>query len=196
MQPLNQDKNLFLALKQGEIFSFRQIYSLHWSVLYKYAYNIIRNKDVCEEIVQETFFSLWNKREELQITHSLQAYLFTAVKYQTLNFIRAEKVRSAYAESFTAFESRLVDNSNEENIHLADLKKHVEIEISKLPEKCQQIYRLSRNENQSIKNISSLLNLSHKTVENQLSKALKHLRSSLGNFLFLFISLYLSLSVS
>ncbi|MDN5286921.1 MAG: polymerase, sigma-24 subunit, subfamily [Mucilaginibacter sp.] len=171
-------------MKKGDIAAFEKIYQLYWSGLYSYAYNILRNKVICEEIVQEIFFSLWNKRDELKITHSLKAYLFTAIKFQTLNYIKSEKVKKDYAASYTAFEKNFFDNSNEENIYFSDLKNKVENEVSKLPQKCQQIYRLSRDEHQSIKNIADLLNISHKTVENQLTKALKYLRSSLGDFLF------------
>ncbi|WP_176851985.1 RNA polymerase sigma-70 factor [Mucilaginibacter sp. OK268] len=170
-------------MKKGNIAAFEEIYRLYWSGLYSYAYNILRNKVVCEEIVQEIFLSLWNKRHELKITHSLKAYLFTAIKFQTLNYIKSEKVKRHYAESYSNFEKIFFDNSNEENIYLSDLKLKVEKEVSKLPEKCQQIYRLSRDKHQSIKNIADLLNISHKTVENQLTKALKYLRSSLGDFL-------------
>lgn len=162
--------------------AFEQIYQLYWSDLYNYAYNIVRDKVVCEEIIQETFFSLWNKRGSLQIAQSINAYLFTAVKFQTINYIRSEKVKRDYAASYTSFTKKAFDNSNEEHIHLSDLKGMVEKEVSKLPDKCQQIFRLSRNEHQSIKNIADLMNISHKTVENQLSKALRQLRSSLGQF--------------
>lgn len=149
----------------------------------------MRNKLVCEEIIQETFFSLWTKRQELQITHSIRAYLFTAVKFQTINYIRSEKVKREYASSYANFKAVSFDNSNEESIHLSDLKGQIETEVSKLPEKCQQIFRLSRNEHQSIKSIADLLNISHKTVENQLTKALRQLRSSLGQFFSLSIIL-------
>jgi RNA polymerase sigma-70 factor (family 1) len=154
----------------------------YWSDLYCYVYNILRNKLVCEEIIQETFFSLWNKRQELQITHSIRAYLFTAVKFQAINYIRSEKVKRDYAASYADFKKQSYDNSNEEYIQLSDLKGLIEEEVSRLPEKCQQIFRLSRNDHQSIKNIADLLNISHKTVENQLTKALRQLRSSLGQF--------------
>lgn len=187
--------NLLIELKQGNSVAFRKIYELYWSDLYQYAYNIIRNKEISKEILQETFLSLWNKRHELQITFSLPAYLFTAVKYQILNHIQSLKVRTDYAASFAAFYQSAADNSNEENIYFADLKKHVESEVSKLPERCRQIFQLSRNEHQSIQSISDLLNLSHKTVENQLTKALKHLRSSLSHLLLLFIAFQCSLQL-
>lgn len=187
------DKDLFLELKQGKVSVFKRIYDDYWYDLYRYAYNIVRDKGVSEEIVQETFFSLWNKRQKLQVDRSMRAYLFTAVKYQTISHIRAAKVRTNYAAGFAWFESTMVDNSNEENIHFSDLKRHIEVETAKLPEKCRQIFQMSRNEHQSVQAISDMLNLSHKTVENQLSKALKHLRSSLGHFLFVFVAFALSL---
>lgn len=184
---------MVLYLNKGKVDAFEQIYQSHWSDLYNYAYNILRDKLICEEIVQETFFSLWAKRQELKITHSLRAYLFRAVKFQTLNYMRSEKVKRNYAANYVSFKNLSFDNSNEENIHLSDLKNRVETEISKLPEKCQQIFRLSRNEHQSIKNIADLLNISHKTVENQLTKALKQLRSSLGQFFSLLILLLVTI---
>ncbi len=179
-------------MNKGNIDAFEQIYQCYWSDLYSYAYNILRNRLVCEEIVQETFFSLWMKRGELQITYSLRGYLFRAVRFQTLNYIRSEKVKKEYAASYIAFKKASFDNSNEENIDLSDLKNLVENEVSKLPEKCQQIFRLSRNEHQSVKKIADLLNISHKTVENQLSKALKQLRSSLGQFFSLLVLILLA----
>lgn len=147
---------------------------------------------VCEEIIQEVFFSFWNKRNSLEISQSLKAYLFTAVKFQILKYIRTEKLYLQYAESYSAFRLGLVDNSNEESINLNNLKNTIETEVAKLPEKCQQIFRLSRNEHQSIKTISDLLQISHKTVENQLTKALKHLRSSLGELLVLSVTVLLN----
>ncbi|SEB00849.1 RNA polymerase sigma-70 factor [Pedobacter hartonius] len=173
----------------GEIDAFEQVYQFYWSDLYRYAYNILRNKLICEEIVQETFFSLWTKRKDLKITHSIGAYLFTAVKFQTINYIRSEKVKRDYASNYANFKASYVDNSNEEHIHLSDLKSLIENEVSKLPEKCQKIFRMSRNEHQSIKSIADLLNISHKTVENQLTKALRQLRTSLGQFFSLTIML-------
>lgn len=147
---------------------------------------------ICEEIIQEVFFSLWNKRKSLEITQSLKAYLFTAVKFQVLKHIRTEKLYSQYAANYFVFQQNWVDNSNEESINLNNLKNTIETEVAKLPEKCQQIFRLSRNEHQSIKTISDLLQISHKTVENQLTKALKHLRSSLGELLVLSVTVLLN----
>lgn len=180
-------KNTLKLLQEGKFSEFDNIYQEYWASLYAFAYNTIRNKLVCEEIIQETFLSLWTKKESLQISTSIESYLYAAVKYQVINYIRSEKVKEHYALSYASFYAEFVDNSTEENIRLSDLKSHLENEVSKLPERCQQIFRLSRNDHHPVKTIAGLLNISHKTVENQLTKALKHLRSSLGEFLMIFI---------
>jgi len=183
----HEEEGLIKSLVGGNVAAFERVYQEFSANLYAHAYNILRNKGVCEEIVQETFYSLWTNRENLQITHSLQSYLFTAVKFRTLNYIKSEKVRKNYAASYSVFENLQVDNSNEESIHLFDLKVQIEKEVLRLPEKCQRVFRLSRNEHQSIQNIAESLGISHKTVENQLTKALKQLRASLGQYLFQYI---------
>lgn len=92
-------------------------------------------------------------------------------------------MRDSYYNDFLAFSSTYSDNSNEEAVNLKQLKEAIELNVGGLPDKCQQIFRMSRYQNMSIKEISEKLGISHKTVENQLTKALKHLRKSLGEFM-------------
>lgn len=167
--------------------AYECIYNNYWQPLYAYVYNRLKSKEAAEEIIQEVFFSLWSRRETLEITHSLSAYLYTAVKYQLFNYIKADKVRKTYADHFTRYEKKMTDNSNEENIEFSDLITAVEKEVTKLPEKCQQVFRMSRNEHRSIRDIAALLNISHKTVENHLTKALRHLRTAFGEYLWLLL---------
>jgi RNA polymerase sigma-70 factor (family 1) len=142
----------------------------------------LKTKEAAEEIIQDVFFSLWTRRSELTLTHSLSAYLFTAVKYQVFNYIKADKVRKTYASNFSLYKEKMMDNSNEENIELTDLVNAVEKEVSRLPEKCQLVYRMSRNEHRSIHDIAETLNISHKTVENHLTKALRQLRLAFSEY--------------
>ncbi|WP_343668678.1 RNA polymerase sigma-70 factor [Chitinophaga sp.] len=160
------------------------MYNEYWPRLFAYVYNRLKSKEITEEIIQEVFFSLWNRRGELSLTHSLNAYLFTAVKYQLFNYMKADKVRRAYASSYAQFVD--ADHSNEQYMAYADLVNAVEKEVSRLPEKCQQVYRMSRNEHRSIQDIATALNISHKTVENHLTRALKHLRIAFREYFWLF----------
>lgn len=156
--------------------AYEYIYNKYWPLLYAYVYNRLKSKEITEELIQEVFFSLWNRRADIHIQQTLSAYLYTAVKYQIFNYIKADKVRKTYVSSFARYNDLLQDNSNEEYVASADLANAVEKEVSSLPEKCQQVFRMSRHEHRSIHDIADALNISHKTVENHLSKALKHLR--------------------
>jgi RNA polymerase sigma-70 factor (ECF subfamily) len=173
------EARMISLLRSGDMQAFKAIYDQYWPKLYGYIFNRTSDREVAEEIVQEVFISLWNKREELQLTHTLSAYLFGAIRYQLLNYIRNCKTRKTYATDFFEYREQLSDNSNEEKIEASNLRQAMEKEISRLPEKCQQIFRMSRHQHLSINDIATLLNISHKTVENQLTKALRQLRTAL-----------------
>lgn len=175
--------DLLSLLKNGDSKSFELIYDRFADRLYHYIYNRVNNKDVSEEIVQEIFVSLWSKRETVQIMTSLDAYLFGAAKYRILTYIRSERVRNKYAASFASFSTASLDNSNEEMMDLKDLQYSIDTSIAELPEKCRTAFRLSRMEHKPISQIAERMNISKRTVENYLSQALKHLRTSLGEFL-------------
>jgi RNA polymerase sigma-70 factor (family 1) len=183
---MQDDLQLLRLLNQGDKKAFEAIYDRYAQSLFRYVYNHTRIKEVSEEIVQEIFVSLWTKREDLNI-ESLNAYLYRASKYQVLSYIRSDKVRKKYAAEFVLFLAGRHDNSLEEFMNVNDLQIMIEGAISKLPERCQTVFRLSRFENASIQEIAERLNISTGTVENYLSQALKHLRSSLGDFLFFII---------
>ncbi len=178
----NEGESIALLIS-GDQDAYEAIYNEYWPRLFAYVYNRLKSKAITEEIIQEVFFSLWNRRSELKLNHSLNAYLFTAVRYQLFNYMKADKVRRAYASSYAQFLD--ADHSNEQYMAYADLVNAVEKEVSRLPEKCQQVYRMSRNEHQSIQDIATALNISHKTVENHLTRALKHLRIAFREYFWL-----------
>lgn len=178
-------------LKEGNIEAYEHIYNRYWSRLYAYAYNRLKDKAAAEEIIQEVFFSLWMKHATLDLTHSLSAYLFTAVKYQLFNYIRTSQVRQHYARHFSQFLESTADSSGEEDIEAKDLKAAMDKEVEKLPEKCRQIFRMSRQEHRSIHDIAATLNISHKTVENHLTKALRQLRIAFLQHLWWLVCLFL-----
>lgn len=163
--------------------TFESLYNLFADRLYRYVYCRVRSKAQTEEIVQEIFVSLWRNRRKLEINTSVEAYLFSAAKYKILSFVRSEKVRKKYAEDFTIFASKHYDNSVEEMTDLMDLQFVINKRIAELPEKCQTAFRMSRIEHEPIPRIAEKMNISTGTVENYISRALKHLRTSLGELL-------------
>jgi RNA polymerase sigma-70 factor (ECF subfamily) len=151
--------------------------------LYVYVYSRTNSSDLSFEITQEVFVSLWQRRNEVVFHTSLSAYLYTCVRYKIIRHINKSKLREKYYRDFLSYAGLSVDNSNEEQVNYNDINKLIEQKVSELPKKCQKIFRLSRYNDLSIKEISQLLNISHKTVENQLTIALKYLRKSLGKLM-------------
>ncbi|WP_207421111.1 RNA polymerase sigma-70 factor [Desertivirga brevis] len=176
--------DLIKGLQNGEVLYFEKIYAKYSSRLYTSAYNILRNKQVCEDIVQELFIELWVKREKLQI-QNLKSYLYTAVRNKVLMTIRSGKV----VLDLEVVEMLVSEYDADNGVLQKELQENLEKGISELPEKCREVFVLSRKQQLSHKEIANLLNISVKTVENHLTIALRRLRASMADFLLLVISM-------
>lgn len=161
--------------------AFEEIYNRYWNKLYSAAYKRVQSKEVSEELVQDLFTSLWLNRKTVNVHTSLAAYLFTSVRYLVLNHVQKEMVRASYKESL---QLNRVDNSTEETVLLNDLVLNLNAAVEQLPVKCKSVFELSRKEYKSNKEIAAELGISEKTVENQLTKALRRLRLGLNSLLF------------
>lgn len=179
--------NLLSLLNSGDQQAFEAIYDCFADRLYRYIYSRIGIKEDTEEILQEIFVSLWVRRGSLEITTSLDSYLFGAAKHKILSHLRSERVRKKYAAELARFAADRMVNSSEELLQLKDLEQTINERISELPEKCQAVFRMSRMEHEPIQYIAERMNISMRTVENYISQALKHLRTSLGEFLVVLI---------
>ena len=171
------------SIKLKDKASLEEIYKQYWSKLYVYAFNVLRERKICEDIVQEIFVGLWIKRNDIQISN-LDSYLYQSVKYQIFNHFRRSKYKRQLMERLNE-ESRKykIDESYEKK----ELKVHIKNAISKLPEQRRLIFQMSRYEGLSNKEISDNLNISLQTVKNQISESLKFIRKSLKNlYMFLF----------
>ncbi len=186
---LHEDENLVVDLRKGDQQAFEAIYRKYWKKLYTFARNRLRFEDAAEEIVQDVFTSLWLKRETLVIRKSLQSYLYSAVRYCVYAYLDAQAVREGYSQEAS---SRLSEghNSVEDTLSFEELSERLEKEVSALPEKCQQVFRLRKQEELSIKEIAQQLNVSPKAVEGHLTRALKALRIGLQDFLSLVWLIY------
>jgi len=174
------DDALLVLLMKGDMSAFEETYNRYWRRLYSMAYKRIRIKEIAEELVQDIFTSLWINRSKVNV-ESLSAYLLTAMKYKVINYLRHEMVKSMYVRQEVDLTS-VLDNSTEENVLLHDLEVALDQEITKLPAGCQTVFKLSRQQNLSMKQVANQLGISEKTVENQLGKANKVLRANLRHF--------------
>ena len=177
------DQHLLTLMGRDDKRAFDFLYERHFDKLFGYVYNRVHCKEDAEEIVQNVFYSFWTKRFSLLINISVSAYLYGACKNLIIRGMRDEKVRRTYLDQLNYITHQAVDNSNEELIRLHDVELTIERSLLGLSSRCQEIFKLSRHQNRSIKEIAQELNISQKTVENQLTAALKHLRVSLGEFM-------------
>lgn len=186
---LNDDQ-LMCLLKENNRAAFEEIYRRYWRKLYRIALAKLHSKEIAEELVQDIFVSFWQNRQKIVLYASLAAYLSTAVRYLVFKYFQSNKIRESYRNSLPHYE--LSENTTEQEIMLQNLMDAYKQGVSDLPERCREVFTLSREENYSVKEIASQLHISEKTVENQITKALKSLRISLKNFTLL-ISLFLHL---
>jgi RNA polymerase sigma-70 factor (ECF subfamily) len=166
---------LFNKLKDGDRSSFRFFFDAYYSDLCNYVNLFVRNESLSEEIVQDVFIYLWNNREKINIGKSVRAYLYTASKNKGLNHIRDEKVRARILSDLTDIGHDRVPQPDE----IMEEKEYQHMfsgVIDQLPPRCREIFLLSRMHGYTNEQIATELKISHKTVENQMTIALRKMR--------------------
>lgn len=175
-------------LRSGNIHVYEMIFRTHYEPLCNYAFTFVRDKDEAEEIVQGTFLQLWEKRGAIDIHSSLKSYLYAMVRNRCLNAIKHEKVRRQHiTQELLTLEDK-VEHVSEE-VAGAELEERIHLAIEKLPQQCRMVFKLSRFEELKYAEIAVQLNISVKTVENHMGKALKVMREQLKDYLPLIIFL-------
>jgi RNA polymerase sigma-70 factor, ECF subfamily len=183
------DVELADLLKSDDTGAFTELYNRYKGLLYIYACKITKDDDIAEDLVQELFINIWDKRKSINFTSSICSYLYSAVRYKFFDLVDKQKVRADYVQAFQLFLDKgeyLTDNYILEK----ELSATIEKEISNLPSKMREVFLLSRKENISNKEIAQRLDISEKTVKNQLSIALKTLKTKLGLLTFLFMLIH------
>ena len=172
-----KDHNLFEEIRNGNEVAFNKAFDLYYSRLCFFADQILHDFDLSRSIVQQVFVDLWIKRDQLLII-SLQAYLYNSTRNASLDVLKHKKVESRYLSSLEQNES-VVETDLMEAAELAD---RINRAIQNLPEKCREIFLLCRFEGLKYAEIADRLNISVKTVEMQVSIALKKLRRELSDY--------------
>jgi RNA polymerase sigma-70 factor, ECF subfamily len=162
--------------------AFEQVFKTNFKNLHAYAYTIIRDDIMAEEIVQNVFCRLWEKKSRVEIQISLTAYLYRSVYNESLNYLKHLKVRAAY-NNYAQSQMKMNSDNAEKKILLGDLEIKLNQALSELPEQCRTIFQMSRFEELKYQEIADRMGLSVKTIENQMGKALKRLRLKLVDFL-------------
>ena len=180
---LNTDSKLLInRLKRGEEAAYELLFREYYQILTVFANKYVNDIEVAKEIVQDLFVHLYDKRDRLDINSSLKSYLFRSAHNRSINFINAQKIRYKYAEHVNKTTS-LEDNSLEHEVNKTELEHALYKAIDELPPKCQAIFKMNRFEGLSNSEIADKLSLSKRTIETQISKALKILRIKLKPYM-------------
>lgn len=175
------DKQLLDLLQKGNEFALAEIYERYWSKLYLQAYNVIRDRQIAEDIVQEVIVQLWIRRSVTEIA-SLKAYLYTCIKYQIFKALPRARANVSVMQEHLAFVA-----DTDSLLMAKEVQQQLDVAVSKLPAKCRDVFNLSRKDHLSTKEVATRLGISPKTVENQLTIALRRIRFALDNAWFLVV---------
>lgn len=187
---LKEEQHMLEEFIEGDESAFNDFFETYYTDLCNFVNAYIRNESVSEDIVQDVFVYIWKNRTNLIITHSLKHYLFTSAKNKSLNYLRNLRTRLS-KEQQAIVEYETVTEQTEKDIALKELQLLLNQAIENLPPKCREIYLLSRDEELSNKDISEKLGISVKTVENQMTIALRKIREALQCYQHEMISLFL-----
>lgn len=171
------DQEVLQLISKGDEKGMQYLYDQYYRYLCHAVYKILKDSNTVEDIVQEVYLEIWKKKEQIDIHISLKAYLRRASINKSLNYIRAQKM--SFEEDDGYKDSFIDDDNLHDRLEVEELQKAVDISIEALPERCRLVFAMSRYESMSYKEISEALDISIKTVENQISKALRILREAI-----------------
>lgn len=180
------DHDLVFLLREGNKEAYTEIYNRYKWLLHAHAYKKLGDRHAANDLVQELFASLWTKRENLKLTSTLSAYLYTSIRNGVLNIFEHRQVESKYIDSLAAFADDYIAATD----HLVREKQLMEIierEIAALPPKMREVFELSRKSHLTHKEIAEYLCISEETVKRQVKNALKILRIRLGLLLYVIL---------
>jgi RNA polymerase sigma-70 factor, ECF subfamily len=182
------DKQVVKLLKERNEAIFKQVFKDNFKNLQAYAVTIVNDMQTAEEIVQQVFFKIWDRTDNLNIEASLAAYLYRAVYNESCNYLKHVKVKRAYQQHTIYTMHNMSTEKASKKVLTSELEKQISVALNELPEQCRTVFQLSRFESLKYQQIASKLNISIKTVEAHMGKALKLMRIKLVDYLpFLFI---------
>lgn len=177
------DQELVALLKEGNHSAFAEIYKRYWKKLFAAAANKVNDLSEAEDIVQQLFVTIWERRDELEIRTSLCSYLGVAVKYRIFKSL-AKASRSSHYRSDQAAEEvlQVADDSTQQWLEFQEVRHRLDDLVATLPEKCRLVYQMSREQGYSQKQVAAALDISERTVQAHMNRAYKTLKTGLKSF--------------
>jgi RNA polymerase sigma-19 factor, ECF subfamily len=176
------DRELLSRLRAGDERALEQVFRSHYAGMCAFVRRIVHAPDVAEELVQDVFFKLWSKREQLVEIDALRTYLFRAARNTALNHLRRRKLERGWEEREAARGEPAATESTDDGAASDEVQRAVESAIGRLPPRCREVFLLSREGGLTYGQIAESLEISIKTVETQMGRALKSLRHALSQY--------------
>lgn len=177
-----EEQHFFAMLREGRESAFEMLFKQYYQPLCNYAYSFLYDRDEAEEVVQSAFMNVWDKRQTIDVQSSLKAYLYRMVRNACLNAIKHNKVRQDYI-ALQVVKGEPTHESVTQHVLAGELEQRIEMAMKALPAQCRLVFQLSRFEEMKYAEIAEQMNISVKTVENHMGKALKILREQLKDYL-------------
>lgn len=178
------DEVLLNLMRLDDQQAFATLYKRYSGALYAHAYNFIHDREESKDVLQKVFAKIWDMRSQIPLNVNISAYLYQSAKNMLINHIARSKVANRYVDSLESFARSYVADTDH-HIREKQLQEIIQHEIAQLPPKMREIFELSRTQYLTHKAIAEKLGISEKTVKNQITNALKLLRSKLPHLLFL-----------
>lgn len=162
--------------------AYEKLFKAHYQGLYRYAFLQLKEKEVSEEVVQDVMLTIWEKREQLEVTTSFRSYLYRSVYNRCMNQLK----HIHYRENYKEHNSRIIAEAERDSfdkVEEEELYQRIQTAIETLPEERKRVFKLVKVDGLKYKEAAEQLNISVKTVENQMGSALKYLREQLTEFL-------------
>ena len=181
----DSDQQLWNAIRKGDEKAFSELFNRYWSMAHRIAYAKVRSLETTQEIVQELFITLWDKRETLEV-QNMPAFITTCIRNKAIKHIESQLVKEKYWAYYKNYIPQ-TESVTESELDFNELKEAIEAGMERLPAKSKKVFQLNRLHGRSISEIAGMLNLSEKAIEYHLTRSLKHLRLHLRDFLILIL---------
>lgn len=176
MPVTSDDIFLFQRIREGDEIAFKYLFETYFAAVYRLVFFYIREDRIAEEIGLDVFTAFWEKRYTIQIKLSIKAYLLASARNRTLNYIRDHQPTLSL-DNLLPLETAV----EEYPLEMKELEQLIDEAVDSLPAKCREVFRQSRVDNLTHKEIAARMNITVKTVETQITKALKHIKAYLGD---------------
>lgn len=173
-------KKILQSFQKGNLVEFENLFREYYPLLCHYALRFVKDPDQAEEIVQDLFCQLWENRKKIMIHTSFKAYLYKATYQNSLQLIRKRNVQNQYEDYIK--NSRPEEFSPTDSIDEKEIYNIVQETLTTLPDRCGEIFKMSRFEGLKYQEIADRLSISIKTVEANMGKALKAFRKNLKDY--------------